>query len=144
MEGKEQASKGDESVWWEQGDVTQCQDFSTVLVKLNVAVLERAPLPLPLQSKWEEECMGRRQVRLWRSCLHLLPTSPQAAAASPSILVAAASSDSSCFLQTSAPGSASCAWRRLLFAESGAQCRAPAYRTKSLQNFRWFCFRSVD
>lgn len=63
MEGKEQAFKVDECVWWDQGDVTRgvlqlehCQDFST-LVKLNVAVLERKGLgrPLPLQSKGERK-----------------------------------------------------------------------------------------
>lgn len=121
MEGKEQAFKVDKSVWWDQGDVTRavfqlehCQDFST-LVKLNVASLERKGLPL--QSKGEEEGMGRGKVGLQRSCLHLLPPSPQTAAANPSILVAAASSDSSCSLQTSALGSC------LLCLKEAAICR---------------------
>lgn len=66
---------------------------------------ERDQSLLPLQSKGEEEGMGRGKVRLWRSRLCLIPPSPQTAAADPSTLAAAPSSDSSCSLQTSALGS---------------------------------------
>lgn len=89
---------------------------------------ERAQSALPLQSKAEEKGVGRGKVRLSRSHPHLLPLSPQTAATDPSTLVAAA---------PCRPVS-SCAWRRLLFAEPEAQCRAPSCRTKSLQNFRLF------
>lgn len=48
MERKEQEFRGGRDVCWEQGDVTRvvlqpehCQDLSTTLVKVNVAVLER-------------------------------------------------------------------------------------------------------
>lgn len=51
MERKEQEFRGIKAECWEQGDVTQvvlqpenCQDLSTALVKVNVAVLERKGL----------------------------------------------------------------------------------------------------
>lgn len=48
MERKEHKFMGSKDECWEQGDVTQvvlhCQDLSTALVKVNVAVLERKGL----------------------------------------------------------------------------------------------------
>lgn len=70
MEGKEQAFKGDKHMWWEQGDVTQgalqlqhCQEFSTALVNLNVAVLERKGLGHPCHYTAKGRRKGKEGVK---------------------------------------------------------------------------------
>lgn len=74
MEGEEQALKGDKCMWWEQGDVTltgaSARTLSRIFnstseAKCSFFGKERAQPPLPLESKGEEEGMGRGKERLW-------------------------------------------------------------------------------